>query len=374
MFKPQLPFVGLIRQARQRWKTLTLFFVFVSLGCWFLQNHIALTHTQSATGFSEQSQRHHAVPAMLKKAEPESLLTAHNHSQHNAIQVQGFVTAYEQFKASPPAYLNGTQLRGGFPLDQAGNLIPHAMIKARFDYFFLMVNDLSQSEILAIIRGNIYQELNAPAREQALELVNQYADYLVAYNQLIADQSSATHHEHVPSGLQTLLIDIQALRVDVLGATYAEAFFAKEAWLQRQALQPQALQHEHSEQPADEDALQWRAAQQQTARFIYAQQKQVQTLGEHPSSAQLQTFRVNEYGHDAANRLAQLDQQRAHFQQQVDWVIQQRQQQSKTGLSVADSETQLRVALAEQFGLSSLEIRRVLAVASFRESPEVPWE
>ncbi len=310
-----------------------------------LQTLASQVHSSDAKVTNQQNQVHlpSESAALNSQAEAEAL------------------AAFKQFKLAPPTYLKGTDLRGGFPLDPSGNLIVHPMIKARFDYFLLMVEDVSYEQILSIIRGNILSELTGPAQNDALKILNGYSAYLQDYNALTLQAGSQL------ADVNALITEIHAMRTRHLGSEVTDAFFLTEAWLQQRALngseQPIMYDDDRTAQANKNFVTQWQAGQKQTLRLVAAQQKQQKILGDTPSAEQLYDFRKTEFGAAAASRLTQLDQARARFQQHVAWVKQQRKQNDSNGLSQQDNDLRLREDLVTQFGLSPLEIKRIFVVA-----------
>lgn len=277
-----------------------------------------------------------------------------------SVQEQDSIDVYNQLMVSLPEYLNGTNLRGSFPIDENQELILHRKIKARFDYFFLMSSDLAHEEILAIIRGNIYSELSGKAQTQALEILSKYSDYLIRYNQLLTAYGRYSVDAMPKEDLQILLLDIQKLRNAVLGEELAHAFFQKEAWLQNRTINGVNT----SEVPAPQyQTLQ--SHQTATLSFESTKSEQHKQLGPNPTKAQLSEYRVETYGVEAAQRLEQLDNKRADFKGHLARIETIRRSQQGNGLSDADNHAQLVSAL-KGAGLSSLEVKRLLVVSSMK--------
>lgn len=270
--------------------------------------------------------------------------------------------AYEKLVQSPPEYLNGTDLRGAFPVDENNQLIIHRKIKQRFDYFFLMSSDLSHDEIVAIIRGNIYSELKGEAQQQALSLLENYSLYLIQYNHLIS-RNGASHVSGLSQNdLQHLLNDIQSLRISVLGEQVANVFFAQESWLQTQSI-GLVRGESDSASPYEQSIM-----ENQAKTLIYESKKEKlkNLLGNEPSPEELRALRVQEYGEAATVRLEALDASRKAFKDNLREVKSIHEQQQNNGLS--DQEN--RAALIEhmgQKGLSVSEVNRLLVVANINE-------
>ena len=92
------------------------------------------------------------------------------------------VSPFEEFSNNLPRYLSDTEIRGQLSIQQDGSLIITDEIRKLFDYFYIMIGDRSQAEIHAIIVAHIQQQLVEPAQGQALQLLQQYTDYLTEYD------------------------------------------------------------------------------------------------------------------------------------------------------------------------------------------------
>lgn len=291
--------------------------------------------------------------------------TVTSHSETNSEQIttkwskSDSKIAYEKLVQSPPEYLKGTDLRGAFPVDENNQLILHRKIKQRFDYFFLMSSDLSHEEIVAVIRGNIYLELNGDAQQQALSLLENYNQYLIQYNNLIS-RNGASHVSGLSQNdLQNLLDDIQSLRISLLGEQVAEVFFAQEAWLQSQSIG--LIQDKGESASLYEQSI----MENQAKTLIYESKKEKlkNLLGNEPSPEELKAFRVQEYGDAATARLEALDVSRKAFKDNLREVKRIHEQQKNNGLSGQENKAAL-IEHMSQKGLSASEVNRLLTVAN----------
>lgn len=269
--------------------------------------------------------------------------------------------SFQNFQNEIPEYLRGTKLRGGYPVDADNQLIPHLMIKQRFDYFFLMVGDRPFDEIVTTIQGDIYSQLIGDAQTQALALLEQYCSFLVERNELVTGRGANYMNVVAKGDLLPLLHDIEQLQIRTFGELLARRWFEEEVWLQRQSMR-------QSEERTDNEngvAQTITTSQQQTLAFEINKDKQRRLLGEEPEEQALTRFRIEEYGREAASRLRALDLKRAKFRESLQWVKSFRQTQRNNGLSKSAQRTALIEALKDQ-GESAIDIKRLLTLSELR--------
>lgn len=82
---------------------------------------------------------------------------------------------HDQLIISP--ILEGTSIDGSLKADRAGNLVLDIEIKDFFDYFLSTADDIGPEQSIAEIQRYAQSYLPEPARSQALELLDNYAQY-----------------------------------------------------------------------------------------------------------------------------------------------------------------------------------------------------
>ena len=223
-----------------------------------------------------------------------------------------------------PQSLVGTEVDGGFRVDESGNLIIELGIKRYFDYFLATVGEESLAEITARIHHAISTQLQEPAKSQALDVLQGYLSYKAALYELEQEYEAFNLSSFDNAQLPLLERRQEAIletRRRYLDSDAVEAFFAEEEAVDRYTLEK--LKITHNDQLSDEDRVQKIAQletlfpdhiqQQNTADSEYQQytMKESNLLNNGASSAEIHQLRAQTFGEDGAERLAALDEKRA---------------------------------------------------------------
>ena len=270
------------------------------------------------------------------------------------------IAAYENFLLAPPRYLKGTDIRGGFHLNEQKELIITPSIKKRFDYFFLMTNHIPLPDIINIIQGHLYNELTDPALSIANGLLIDYVNYFKQYNALLENHDPKDNHN-----VYGLAEQISQLRTDILGEQVSEIFFRKSKALQSQSLNRLAIEndlHQFSTTTNLPEELQ--INQQATLSYSRSKQTINNALMEGASQTELQTLRIHLYGAEAALRLSKLDTQRAQWNQHLASYLSLNKQLIQTSMSPQQISSQLKMTFSQEHGLTELQVSQLAAQAS----------
>lgn len=270
------------------------------------------------------------------------------------------IAAYENFLLAPPRYLKGTDIRGGFYLNEQKELIITPSIKKRFDYFFLMTNHIPLPDIIKIIQGHLYNELTEPALSTANDLLIDYVDYFKQYNALLESHSPKDNHN-----VYQLAEHISQLRIDILGEQVSEIFFGKSQALQDQSLNRLATKNSYHQFSTTTDLPEELKINQQ-ATLSYSRSKQTinKALNEGASDTELQALRTQLYGAEAAIRLKKLDTQRAQWSQHIVNFQALNEQLIQTRMSPQQISSQLNATFSQNYNLTELQISQLAAQAS----------
>ena len=262
-----------------------------------------------------------------------------------------------------PASLTGTQVDGVLQVDAAGNLVVDQALRRVFDYFLATIGEESLEQIRARIALYLQQHLPPTAAVQAWDILNRY----LHYKDMLA---SLPGHDGTQAGMRDSLIRQRELRDAQLGPELATAFFHEEDQYADFALQHidqvrnPALSAEERAQQTDallstlpEDA---RVQIQATGAPLQVE-RQVQALRDQGASAdEVWLHREQQFGADAADRLASLDQQRAEWQQRYDDY--RRQLSAIATSSMADDDKAEEIARLRQEQFTPAEQKRVDAL------------
>jgi len=256
---------------------------------------------------------------------------------------------FQDFNTTPPKYLTDTELRGQLTTLADGSLFITEQIRKRFDYFYMMTGDRSQQEINAIIIDHIHQTLSDPALTQALDLLQQYTDYLNEYNTF----SQGLDFQMMQDDPQWVASEISNIRDFHLGEETSELFFG-----QQEILRSNYLQHENTPLSA-----QMRENQSKTLRLTNLQQQTAALKEDNANKEKIHDMRVELVGEEAANRLSQLDNNRQKWQEkQQAYLALKAQWSDVSGLSSVDEINAVEKQAIENLGLTSSELKRLKAL------------
>lgn len=209
----------------------------------------------------------------------------------------------------------GSHVDGIINIDDYGIVIVDHDLKRLFDYFFTATGELTLIQIKDQIKLFANNQLNSSQLYQLLNVFDQYSKYLNSYEKfaqmLSADLSQA----------QRLAL-ISIFRKDILGYEMAHSFFAEEeSYIQfvlsdKQTQDGEWTDQQHNWLVSENNATAYLDTIDENDHFIESE-----TL----STTQVYDYRTEQYGRQAAQRLALLDIEREQWQQIVSDYNQQRQ-------------------------------------------------
>ncbi len=241
-----------------------------------------------------------------------------------------------------PASFDGTQVDGRFRVDAAGQLIVSEDIRRIFDYFLAAVGEEPLRDSVERLQGYIASQLQEPARQQALGLLDQYLAYkreLVLLERdlpQIADLQAMRQREAA----------VQALRAHIFSAEAQQAFFAREQAYNQFTLERLAILHDarldEAAKAAAVDQLRnglppemHDSVLPQLQNDLRQQTAKLQAEG--ASAAQIRQLRQQLVGAEATQRLEALDQKRQTWNQRVSrYLTEKARIEANQGLSASD--------------------------------------
>jgi len=265
--------------------------------------------------------------------------------------------SYENFLLSPPRYLQGTDIRGHFYINEQGELIITPSIKQRFDYFFLMTEHIPLTEIINIIHGHLVSELSGPALITAKILLEDYVNYFKQYNELMNNHSPKDN-----SNAHELAQEIAQLRTDILGYEVSEIFFGKSQALQAQNLKRLAIknqQHQYSSTLDLPENLQ--KSQQATLAYVLSKQTLEKAQKSGANAQELTLLRTELYGEEAALRLQELDKQREQWNQYLSNYQELNKLLLQTGITEQQISSLLNATFSQEYNLTKTQINLLAA-------------
>lgn len=307
-------------------------------------------------GQSSVEQQVGLSPASSSKQRPESLPTISNNPKQQEAS-KGAITFATGLEDLAPS-LRDTEVDGGFVLDEDGHLLPSFRTRQLFDYFLSAQGEEPLAVIVARVTAYIHQQLPSGAAQEAEELLHNYLDFLAAADGL----------ESVKPAMQPLDIgqmrvfkqEIKALRHMYFDAATQDAFFGEEdafdayTLSRLEVLNNEALNATEKAEKIAELTAQMPLAFEQERKEL----EQLSTLRLLTDELQqtgaddkaLHALRSELVGEAGAKRLAELDQQRAHWQQRVeDWLAERQRILSNGNLSDEDKAEQIQELRAQRF-------------------------
>ncbi len=264
----------------------------------------------------------------------------------------------------PPSLLgshHGVLLRQN---DQGGLVIELAQIKL-FEFYLAGLEEEGVDKVLLRIHRELAQQLQGTALQQARDLLRRYVDYRLAL------QTLPRHDHNLDSNtLRQRYEALNAIRLQFFSAEEYQAFFGRENaedeyMLQRLALvQQQGLNTTQRQQAISELESQLpeevREARRESTRHgeLYAATQAMQAEGASPEEIRL--LREQTLGSEAAQHLAELDKQQAHWKQRLSDYASERDRLRGLGLSETDLQAALNELLTGRF--DELERLRVQAL------------
>jgi len=259
---------------------------------------------------------------------------------------------YQNFLDNRPSYLNNTDFRGQLTTLEDGSLLINLEIKKRFDYFYMMTGDIAQKDIYIMITDHIRQELTDPAQAKALELLEQYSNYLNEYDSLIQSLEGQSSH----NDLAWVAEEIKALRTFHLGEEVSQLFFQREEILRDHRLQdPENISNKLPQKLI--------TSQAKTLRLTRLQQQTAELIADGANSHQIQEMRVEQLGQAAADRLFQLDNNRQLWNiKKQKYLALKDYWENVSGLSIKDKNIAFETQAMEDIDLTDSELKRLQAL------------
>ncbi|MFT6123709.1 MAG: lipase chaperone LimK [Oleiphilaceae bacterium] len=290
--------------------------------------------------------------------------------KHNPKSLITEVT-YENYRSSlgPLAKsLRGTRIPVAFTLDSEGHLIITASIKSLIEYFLSAMGEESLETIIARIEDYITQQLEEPARSEALEVVAQYIGYKEAVIELENDFADNTNLSGQSSDYLTMFQYRREARMNNLSPEIYDAFFADEDKVDSYTASLLEI-GKNKNLTNEEKEAQYLAAEQllpQQEQAIKQAERTRETLQENIQIARSQgsnddeifQMRADVYGHEVAERFAVADQKKFEWHSRFERYRKQRQQiLSNEGLSDTDKTYEINTLQGALF--SQTEQRRL---------------
>jgi len=219
-----------------------------------------------------------------------------------------------------PASLRGTDVPGGFVVDEQGHLRVTPDLLELFEYFFSATGEEPDEQIRRRIEAEIHARLSPPARAEALALLDAYLLYREQARELFEAGGA-----DLP--LEIRFQRIRELRRAAFGAGDARSLFGREEDRIRIELERRRVATDPGLSPEERtsrlealdaklptEGVEARAA---ARAALDLRRDEARLRAEGAGDAEIQALRERRFGPEASARLAALDRERAAWQRRV---------------------------------------------------------
>lgn len=335
---------------------------------WFKPDSQRMETAQSASIASADTSES-TLSTVLNSEQTEQTASAQNQS--------AFVTGLERL----PRSLKGTQVDGEIIIDENKQLVVTEGLRRLFDYFLSAIGEEDEAVIFARVERYIRHHTPEPAASQAVAIFSKYVAYLKALPEIEKRygnlQLQATKNGELDlNAIAQQKQDVANLRQQYFDKTTIEAFFgASDSYddysMEMVRINQNEQMSEAQKQAARQDyvsrlpdgAIKTNIMQQANLNELMARTEQMKAAGASPEA--LYNMRRELVGAPAAARLAQVDQQDAHFDQRFKQYQAQKQQLLSQNADKAQAQTQIHQI--EQQLFNDMERKRLAGYAALQQ-------
>jgi len=274
----------------------------------------------------------------------------------SALQIKPMVPVEIERQPLPPS-LQGTS-HGVRLVSRDGELLVTSALRDLFDYYLSATGELPLDDIRQRIEQELMQQLGSgSALSEATNILQDYLDYktqLQVFEQQYQADPQATTEQQL-AFFRERQQALQQLQNNTLGHGVADIFFAFDRQLDDHTLaKAQILNSDLSEEGKQQALINLQAElpiQMQLHQQRNQQQAELVAIDQTGDLSAEEKFRQREAvaGAEAAQRLAQLDEQRAQWQRRLARFRQDIDQLKQSGASQADFADAYQVLLEQQF-------------------------
>ena len=335
---------------------------------WFKPDSQRMETAQSASIASADTSES-TLSTVLNSEQTEQTASAQNQS--------AFVTGLERL----PRSLKGTQVDGEIIIDENKQLVVTEGLRRLFDYFLSAIGEEDEAVIFARVESYIRHHTPEPAASQAVAIFSKYVAYLKALPEIEKRygnlQLQATKNGELDlNAIAQQKQDVANLRQQYFDKTTITAFFGAEDEYddysiamvkinqdkQMSDAQKEAAKQDYISRMPD-NATKANIAQQANLNELITRTEQMQAKG--ATAEELYNMRRELVGAPAAARLAQVDQQDAHFAQRFKQYQAQKQQLLSQNADKAQAQTQIHQI--EQQLFNETERKRLAGYAALQK-------
>ena len=262
----------------------------------------------------------------------------------------------------------GAQVDGYLRTDHRGHLVVDMQLRHWIDFHLSAQGEVPLAELIELMRRHM-QQLPQPGQGEALQLLEDYLGYL----QALAGYDLETARRLAQPGMDDLearLLWQQRLRREWLQPPVVDAFFAAEEQIDQHTLASRRLRRDGAS-PEELAALEQTLpepvqAMRQESRQLLTLREREQQLSQQGDAGALHAWREQQFGPEAAARLAELDQKHAQWQTRLRAYQQYHDSAALQELSARDREKLLETYRRKHF--SDTEQKRLEAALSLLAS------
>lgn len=262
----------------------------------------------------------------------------------------------------------GAVVDGALRTDHRGNLVIDMQLRHWIDFHLTAMGEISLDEIKLVMQQKI-RELPQPGQQQALDLLDAYMGYLAALESYDIEEARRLVEPRM-SDMEARFRWQQRLRREWLEPLVVEAFFAGEESIDEYTLAAQRLRKDGA---SAEELAALETTLPEPIREMRAQSRQVISMGENESSMkeqgasteEIQQWRIQEYGVEAAERLAKMDKRQSQWQQRLRGYQRYQQELTEKNLPTSEQDKLLKNYQSRHFDQS--ERKRLNAAISLLE-------
>jgi lipase chaperone LimK len=336
---------------------------------WFKPNSQRITAAQSASIASADASET-TLPTALNSEQTGQTTSAQNQS--------AFVTGLERL----PRSLKGTQVDSEIIIDENKQLVVTEGLRRLFDYFLSAIGEEDEAVIFARVESYIRHHTPEPAASQAVAIFGKYVAYLKALPEIEKRygnlQLQATKDGELDlNAVAQQKQDVANLRQQYFDKTTIAAFFGTSDSYddysmemvrinqnqQMSEAQKQAARQDYISRLPD-SAIKTNIMQQANLGELMIRTEQMKAAGASPEA--LYNMRRELVGAPAAERLAQVDQEDANFDQR--FTQYQTQKQRLLSQSANPAEAQTQIDQLEQQLFDDAERKRLSGYAALQET------
>ena len=325
---------------------------------------VVLTSVIASVCFSILENPLSEKPSMAKEFQPILKL-------NDAVYQQASLThdSVKEFSKPLPVSLEGIDLNIELPVDSDGNLIVGMILKDFFEIYLSAMGEEELEDILLRIQSAMNQQLTSPALEQGYEALKRFIDYKVELANL--EQQEANPDLSELDNIRQQKEILAAIQQDYFSPAEADAFFAAEAQYDAFMLEHLTIQKNESltleekqeltqalAESLPDEIRQGREAAMAPAN-VYEQAVNMKANGE--SKEAIYQMRSETLGDEAAQALAQLDNEREVWNQRLEGFQAQYQAIQSSGMSEQDAVVEINALLGSDF--TTTEAIRVKAIS-----------